>query len=213
VAGLKVVAGTVRVLPAGIPGGTSRVTSLDIAAGATLDLTDNALIVDYTGSSPLAAVQAMLLAGAIDTGVALPGAAVGIAEASRLFGTFPQNWAGQPIDSTALLLLQTLAGDTNLDRTVNFDDLLRMAQNYGASGRTWFDGDADYNGTVDFDDLLVLAQNYGGSVSVQETALLTEMSATLASDWALAVSLAPEPTTAALLLAPAALARRRRFVR
>ena len=123
-----------------------------IAAGASLDLTNNALVLDYTSTSPLATIQAMLADGRIDTSVATPGAAVGFAEANRIFTSFPANFAAQSIDSTTVLLIQTLAGDTNLDRNVNFDDLLRLAQNYGLSGKTWADGDFDYNGSVNFDE-------------------------------------------------------------
>src|SRR5262249_49852959 len=53
-------------------------------------------------------------------------------------------------------------GDANLDGVVNFDDLLLLAQHYGATtGSIWGDGDFDFNGKVDFTDLLTLAQNYG----------------------------------------------------
>lgn len=57
-----------------------------------------------------------------------------------------------------------LAGDTNRDKTVNFDDLLKVAQNYGGSGKTFSQGDSNYDGIVNFDDLLKLAQNYGTSL-------------------------------------------------
>lgn len=211
--GLQIDAGQVRVTSSGAPNGTSRVSALDIAPGASLDLTNNALVYDYTTTSPLAAVQALLLSDRILTSVATPGAAIGIAEASRLFTTFPQNFASQPIDSTTVVLLQTLAGDTNLDRNVNFDDLLRLAQNYGSSGRTWVDGDFDYNGLVDFDDLLALAQTYGGSVTLQETQVLASVNGEFASDFARAMSLVPEPALIGVgaLLLP--VARRRRFMR
>ncbi len=209
--GLQIDAGQVRVSPSGIPAGTSRVSSLTIAAGATLDLTNNALILDYASPSPLASVQSMLQGGKILTSVATPGAAVGFAEASRLFTTFPANFAAQSVDSTTVLLIQTLKGDTNLDRTVNFDDLLKLAQNYNLTGKTWADGDSDYNGAVNFDDLLALAQNYGGTVTL--TQLTAAAGGQFASDWTLAMGLVPEPSLAALLATGAALARRRRFVR
>jgi parallel beta-helix repeat protein len=54
-----------------------------------------------------------------------------------------------------------LAGDTNRDRTVNFDDLLTLAQNYGGSNKSFSQGDSNYDGVVNFDDLLMLAQRYG----------------------------------------------------
>lgn len=57
-----------------------------------------------------------------------------------------------------------LRGDATRNRSVDFDDLLLLAQNYGQSGRTFQQGDFDYNGTVNFDDLLALAQRYGTSL-------------------------------------------------
>ena len=63
-----------------------------------------------------------------------------------------------------------LAGDANRDRTVDFEDLLILAQNYGQSNRSFSGGNFDYSadGEVSFADLLVLAQNY--SVTVLQTA-------------------------------------------
>jgi subtilisin-like proprotein convertase family protein/subtilisin family serine protease len=51
-------------------------------------------------------------------------------------------------------------GDFNRDRTVNFADLLTLAQNYDSTGRNFSQGDANYDGTVNFGDLLIIAQNY-----------------------------------------------------
>lgn len=58
-----------------------------------------------------------------------------------------------------------LMGDVDQSRSVNFDDLLIVAQNYGKPG-TFAQGDIDYSGNVGFDDLLLLAQNYGQSLVV-----------------------------------------------
>jgi GH25 family lysozyme M1 (1,4-beta-N-acetylmuramidase) len=59
-----------------------------------------------------------------------------------------------------------LAGDVNRDRSVNFDDMLIVAQNYGQSDRAYAQGDLNNSGGVDFDDLLILAQNYGQVLAV-----------------------------------------------
>ncbi len=61
------------------------------------------------------------------------------------------------------LEFNVLAGDLNGDNTVNFDDLLTLAQNYQTSG-TYSQGDLNYDGTIDFSDLLILAQNYQSSI-------------------------------------------------
>lgn len=100
-------------------------------------------------------------------------------------------------------------GDTNFTGTVNFTDLLTLAQHYGTStGNTWEQGDFDFDGDVDFTDLLNLAQHFqAGSVIGED---LSNLSPDFASDWALAQSLAPEPTALALLTVLGLCARRYR---
>jgi hypothetical protein len=55
-------------------------------------------------------------------------------------------------------------GDANHDRTVDFNDLVAMAQNYdtvvGASPTAFEQGDFTGDGAVDFNDLVILAQRY-----------------------------------------------------
>lgn len=74
-----------------------------------------------------------------------------------------------PSDSTTSLFFKT--ADFNHDRSVTFDDLLLLAQNYGKpSGATFSQGDVNYDGRIDFDDLLALAQRYGTSLSAVNVA-------------------------------------------
>ena len=59
-------------------------------------------------------------------------------------------------------ILGTRPGDANLDRNVDFTDLVTLAQNYGLPGG-WAQGDFDGSQVVDFADLVALAQNYQSS--------------------------------------------------
>jgi hypothetical protein len=98
-------------------------------------------------------------------------------------------------------------GDANFDGSVNFDDLLILAQHYGETNLTLSAtvADLDLGGAVNFDDLLRLAQNYGSTA-------LTQASSTTRSefdaDWALARSMVPEPI--AIVFLPVGIVRRRR---
>ena len=57
-------------------------------------------------------------------------------------------------------------GDVNHDGTVNFSDLVILAQHYGQSDvPLWEDGDLNGDGRVNFADLVLLSQNYNGAVS------------------------------------------------
>lgn len=113
--------------------------------------------------------------------------------------------------ATSVLVTAARPGDTNLDGTVNFDDLLSLAQNYNSTDSSWATGDFDGTGSTVFDDLLVLAQNYGQS-GLADVSLGDAFSSDFQSDWALALSIAvPEPTSLTMLgFAGTALLRRSR---
>ncbi len=58
-----------------------------------------------------------------------------------------------------------LSGDFTRDGVVNFDDLLKIAQNYGMIDTATFSmGDINYDHNINFDDLLNFAQKYGNSL-------------------------------------------------
>ena len=187
-----------------------------------LDLHDNALVVDYSGApSPLAGHAALLARGynagawdglGIDSSSAAADpagrTALGIAEASDVLGVSGAQTAtfrGGAADASSVLIAFTLYGDANLNGAVGFEDLVRLAQNYGTTGKIWSQGDFTYDGNVDFQDLVRLAQNY-------DTALPAELASfgpEFRSDFAAALALVPEPG-AELALAGAAVALRQR---
>ncbi len=191
--------------------GTSVLANLTIATGASLNLSNNSLAVDYTGSAAtaLATIRDHLATGRLvgapavaDTRVAL-----GYADNAVLTRT---TFDGQAVTTSSILVGLTLRGDTDLDRNVNFNDLLSLAQSYGlTSGATWQKGDVDYSGTVDFTDLLALAQVYGSSL-LSDGTLSTDTSMNFDIDWAMAQSMVPEPMIGGVLMGLVTLARRRR---
>jgi hypothetical protein len=106
------------------------------------------------------------------------GIAIDNAGAAYIAGnTFSGNWAtdsafdsSQNGGSDAFVLEFTgladpplIPGDTNDDGHVDFADLVAVAQNYGATGKTREQGDLTGEGSVDFADLVLVAQNYGKS--------------------------------------------------
>lgn len=72
---------------------------------------------------------------------------------------------GRTLVSDYTMNFFVLSGDVNRDRTVNFDDLLVVAQNYGKNQKSWSTGDVNYDQKVDFSDLLILAQKYGSTMT------------------------------------------------
>jgi hypothetical protein len=156
---------------------------VDNDVGGKIDLTDNNLIVDYTGNSVFNDVETLLedgYAGGVWNGNGLVSSTaaadattgLGYAERTSVLSTFPTIFAGETIDSTAILVRHTLNGDTNLNRTVDFQDLVPLAQNYNpvVGNKTWVQGNFNYNtgdsaaGAVGFPDLVALAQNYNLSI-------------------------------------------------
>ncbi len=185
-------------------------------SGSKVDLLQGKLVLDYTGASPLATVKADIISGyaagaftgtGITTSDSVGGKKlrVGYAEASQL--TLGGTYFGQTVDADAIILAGTFAGDADLNGTVNFDDLLKLAQNYGGTGKEWFQGDTDYNGLVDFDDLLSLAQSYSSSLLAVD---MSSFDSSFSADWALALSVVPEPVSLSGVMALGVLAGRRR---
>lgn len=72
---------------------------------------------------------------------------------------------GRPLVADYTMNFFVLAGDFNRDRTVNFDDLLTLSQNYGKTVQKFSTGDANYDQKIDFSDLLIVSQNYGDVLS------------------------------------------------
>jgi hypothetical protein len=160
--------GYLGVMPSG---GTNTLTtrSVSIATGGMWDLNDNAAVIDYTADTPFAQIEQYIrdgrLSKGVNSGIAVdPNARVGIAEMTDIFASSTGTFAGTYVDSTSVLLRYTRVGDSDLDRDVDFDDLLALAQSYGKTNQRWSTGDFSYDAIVNFEDLLLLAQQYGSSL-------------------------------------------------
>ena len=157
------VAGLLTVRSNGTASGTSVVKSLTIDSGATMDLTNNALIVNYSGSSTPFSTIGGYIASAYDSGnwdragltsstaeITLA-TALGYAESSvalGISGSSTASWAGQTVNATSILVMFTWYGDCNLDGVVNSADLACM----GDGNPGWEGGDLNYDGVVNSDD-------------------------------------------------------------
>jgi hypothetical protein len=151
--------------------GSRVLRTVNLTVNGTFDLTNNNLIVDYSGASPLSTIAARLTSGHNNgawngnginssTAAATPNHALGYAESSAIFPAFPASFAGQQVDNTCVLVTYTRYGDANLDRNVNLADFNRVAGNFGA-GTLWSNGNFNFDGGINLLDFNLLAANFG----------------------------------------------------
>jgi fibronectin type 3 domain-containing protein len=155
-ASLTINGGTVKVSTA--TGVTVNAPTVAVTGGGRLDLGRNTLVTTTAAAT---------IAGLLKTGSAngaWNGAGINSSTAAAAGGSRAVGWRD---DGGTVTVKYTLAGDGNLDGTVDFNDLVPLAQNYEVAdgARTWAQGDFTYDGNVDFNDLVKLAQNYETSLS------------------------------------------------
>ena len=124
--------------------GAVEVSPLTINTGSTLDLTNNKIIVDYSGASPAAAIRTELIngyAGSSWTGM-------GIFSSTAAANTAGTTTLGYVDTGTQVIIKYTWVGDANLDGMVTHPDLSAISP----TGTTWATGDFNYDGVVNADD-------------------------------------------------------------
>jgi len=180
-AGLNVASGLVTLMS-----GDAKVLvtkALGIAPGAaTLDLTDNGLIVDYAEGEPgipsavLADVRQGIASGYAGMtwaggGITSSAAAadpitcgLGYAQNDLLFDPLDV-FAGEPVDGSTILVKYTYLGDVNLDGVVDENDVTFINVFYDGgitTSHSWHEGDIfGYDGRIDDNDITILGLTYG----------------------------------------------------
>ncbi len=157
---LKVQAGVAKIRARGTPNsseGVSRVSSLSIETSGQLDLTDNAMVIDYTTVGSLVSdVREHLRTGRLTSSSADAQHRIGYADNATMHRT---DFEGQSVGDNAILLKFTYAGDVDLDGDVDARDLGRFSLSWQHDG-TWINGDLNYDGFVDIGDLYLLASTW-----------------------------------------------------
>jgi hypothetical protein len=171
-------------------GGVKNVVTgaLSIAGGATptgtLDLTDNAVMVDYAagGTNPADTIRSQIVSGRGGTDLLGtwngPGitSSLAAADSSTLSVGYANNadlplgaytqFRGETVDDSTVMIRTTRLGDANLDGVVNDDDVTIVGATYGmTSGATWALGDFTYDGAVNDDDVTLLGALYDPSAT------------------------------------------------
>jgi len=211
-AALNLATGESQLTPGGAKVLVTRGLGIDPAA-ARLDLTDNDMIVHYTGGTPhlpsaeLENIKAWIAAGydwmswagnGIVSSAAAPAPityGLGYAQNDMLFLPYDV-FSGEPVDSSTILVKFTYSGDLNLDGCVDDNDVTFFNLFYDGGITTshyWNEGDIfGYDGRVDDNDVTILGLTYGLGIGDPLSGAV------------------PEPATLALLLVGAAAGMRRR---
>jgi hypothetical protein len=212
-AGLNIGAGGIAQLTAG--GGKNLMTgNLSIAGesapAGVLDISDNALILDYPAAdpNPASSVRQQIVAGRGGTGFGATWTGKGITStaAAEAVAAEPESvsvayavngdlplgpyamFRGESVDDSALLVRYTGTGDANLDGIVDDIDVTIVGATYapGVPQPHWALGDFDYNGFVDDGDVTLLGVFYDPSAAAIGQISPTDVTAV------------PEPETALL---------------
>jgi autotransporter-associated beta strand protein len=155
--------------PMNINGGTLLINP----GSGVVDLTDNALALDYAGAaSPIASVFAALQSGYSNgkwNGLGIVSSTVAALNASQSALIYSIGYADgadgiTSLPSGEIEVLPTLAGDAKLQGNVVFGDFQLLSQYFGQPG-SWDEGNFTYGSTVDFGDFQLLSQNFGHSSS------------------------------------------------
>ena len=145
-------------------------SGLTVVAGSTVDLKNNALVLDYNEpeDDPVNAIRSYLTDGyngnwASGEITSSSVAALNKSQSNTIYSIGYADGADGLIaglSSGQIEILPTLAGDAKLQGNVVFGDFQILAEYFGQSGG-WDEGNFTYGATVDFGDFQMLAQNFG----------------------------------------------------
>jgi hypothetical protein len=149
---------------------TSTLASLTINAGSALDITNNALQINFSApaNDPFTTTKSELAAAynnGLWTGTSSSGGVITSSTAqtqggpARDVGVIDGN-----VDTGAaknqIIIKYTLQGDANLNGLVNFNDLVAVVQNFNKPATDWAHGNFLYGPSTNFQDLVAIVQNF-----------------------------------------------------
>jgi len=200
--------------------GSSSVASLTIGTGSTLDLTNNEMIVNYSGGpDPITSIAGYIKSGYNAGSWNGPGIISTAAQATTNGLHYGVGYADGKdgvvagLTSGQIEVKYTLLGDANLDGLVNASDFNIVAANFNQSVTGWDQGDFNYDGLVNGADFLDVAANFNQGVSGAATAgdFAALDAFAVANGLSLPTSSVPEPACAGMMaMAGLGMLRRRR---
>ena len=155
-----------------------RVDNLTIAGGASLDITNNNLVVD-TADEESAQMESMILADYIlmlQQGWVSPrltstatGPFTGLADLPNTKGPSQgpvrTTFVGESVGTNTALVKYTWNGDANLDGIINADDYFLVDAGFITQNKGWYNGDFNYDDIINADDYFLIDSAYVGQGS------------------------------------------------
>jgi autotransporter-associated beta strand protein len=203
-------------VPINAPNSNVVLTSLSIGGSGKLDITNNHIIIDYTGADPISSIAALIKSGYAAgtwTGTGITSTAAQSNSGSYGIGYADSADPGNPagLASGQIEIMYTLLGDANLDGTVNGSDFAIVATDFNKAVNSWDQGDFNYDGSVNGADFALLAGNFNSGASQSAVSSADRTASDLFATANRLTADVPEPATAAIMLmAGTGILRRRR---
>ncbi len=140
---------------------------LTVSGSGVLDITNNHIIITYTGADPVSSIAAYIKSGYNGGFWNGPGVISSTAQTLTDGLRYGVGWADGSdkivtgLTSGEIELKYTLLGDANLDGTVNGSDFSILAANFGLGVTNWDQGNFLFSSSVNGSDFSALAANFG----------------------------------------------------
>jgi autotransporter-associated beta strand protein len=187
--------------------GLETLASLAISGGSRLDITNNAIIVNYgSGADPISSIASLIATGY--AGGSWNGPGIMSTSAQQNSSSYGIGYAdaadpGNPggLGSGQIEIIYTLLGDANLDGKVNGADFSLLATSFNQSVTNgWDQGDFNYDGAVNGADFVLLANDFNDFASQSSISDLAAVE-DFALNNGISLTSVPEPAAAALIVA------------
>ena len=132
--------------------------ALMLQSGGTVDITDASLTINYGDAADPAGAIVGSIKAAYDSGLWDTAGLTSTTAAGNF--TFVVGYSDDTVNHV-FLMKYALAGDFNLDGTVDTADFVVLADNFNIGGSDFAHGDSNYDGAVNAIDFNALATNYG----------------------------------------------------
>jgi autotransporter-associated beta strand protein len=155
--------------------GNVNLSSLQMGTGATLDIANNSVFVNYNSAAdPISAIESYLSNAQIFSSSVI---SLNASQSALIYAIGSADGADgiTSVPSGEIEIMPTLAGDAKLQGNVVFGDFQLLSQYFDQSDTSWDEGNFTYGSTTDFGDFQMLSQNFGADASALTSGEIASM--------------------------------------